>query len=151
MACALPLCFAGPAALALDFSRKEDQLAAYIKLRGDLKGKETFADFHIDVYGVLPGERPLRADAVRVARLTARHPRIGLLCSWPPHEAEWPAEAFALLAPGQLLAYIGEDCGGCCGSDAMFDVLYTEFQLVDEHALRHPEGIHDSLQIWRRL
>lgn len=58
LAGALMFCLAAPGVLALDLARKEDQLAAYIKLRGDLAGQETFADFHIDVYGVLPGERP---------------------------------------------------------------------------------------------
>lgn len=47
-----------PLASALDMSTSEGQLEAYVKMRGDLSGKEVIADWSVTVYAVVPGEKP---------------------------------------------------------------------------------------------
>jgi Protein of unknown function (DUF1838) len=65
LCCAITaLAATGAAAQALDFSKPEDSLKAFIKLRGNIDGSDALADWKVTVFIVEPGKR-----AVPVMRL----------------------------------------------------------------------------------
>ncbi|MGS2615108.1 hypothetical protein ACVCAH_11360 [Micromonospora sp. LZ34] len=56
----------------------------------------------------------------------ALHPDRALLLSWPPYEQSIGVETLGRYA-GQRVIYIGEDWGGCCGDDGMFEAFERDW------------------------
>ena len=77
-----------------------------------------------------------------------------VLCSWPSLGGEWIATAACVMASGQTLALIGENCGGATGCDNLFDILERDFTPLDidgtDAAIWQFPGIHDRLRIFRK-
>lgn len=76
-----------------------------------------------------------------------------MLLSWPPYESDGYSDAGlqAILAyTGNQIIYIGESEGGCCGTDAMFQVLANEWRIVDEAAPVTWWGVHDYITVYER-
>lgn len=92
-----------------------------------------------------PVARIEASDAIR------RYPRRNVLMIWPCYGAEWSANAVRLIRPGQSLALISEGPGGCVGSDSLFDHLDTHFRHIETVRIPCWQGIHDRLEIYRRL
>lgn len=104
---------------------------------------------------------PAIADApwVEVKQMDAvtavsRCPHRTVLCSWPSLHGAWIATAAHAMAPGQVLALIGEHRGGCTGSDHLFDILERDFTALDiaeaHGAVWQFPGIHDHLAVFRK-
>lgn len=91
-----------------------------------------------------------KLDGMRAASHLKRHPRIGLLMSWPYME-EWPTKAARQIPIGQKLAYIGEGMGGCTGADSLYELLDDDFTLLEEVNFAQWYGLHDNLSIYQRL
>lgn len=63
--------FLSAPASAVDVTSSEGQLDAFIRMRGDLTGKDVFANWWVTVFAVVPGERPraiFRLDGYNVGR-----------------------------------------------------------------------------------
>ena len=72
-----------------------------------------------------------------------------LMMSWPPYDK--PLAADSLLAfSGSKLIYIGEDQGGCTGSDRFFKDLYGNWKNIDIVNIPQWEGVYDNLYLWER-
>lgn len=93
----------------------------------------------------------IKADAVRVARLVARRPSLGLLSSWPNYNEPYCFRAVRQLALGQRFAYIGEGDGGCTGDDDLHNLLASDFEQIGEMDINPFWGMHDWLTVYRRV
>ena len=91
-----------------------------------------------------PVERLDATDAIRA------YPGRAVFCSWPTEGETWAAEAFALIAQGNILALVGDDRGGITGSDALFDLLESDFELLRELEIPQFPRVTDRLRIYRR-
>lgn len=78
------------------------------------------------------------------------HPNRILMLCWPPYEDPLAYEALRAYQ-GELLIYIGENEGGCCGDDAFFDALNQSWKQV-ERSERHINytGIRSQVWIYQR-
>ncbi|MGW4663244.1 hypothetical protein [Streptosporangium sandarakinum] len=65
------------------------------------------------------------------ASAAGRHPDRALFLSWPNYSHPWAAQALSSYQ-GDLLIYVGEGWGGCCGDDDFFELLNTEWVEVGE-------------------
>lgn len=80
----------------------------------------------------------------------AKHPDRALFMSWPTYSDPWAAHALASYQ-GDLLVYVGEESGGCCGDDAFFELLdarWTEIEASPHH--RTWWGINCRMVTYRR-
>lgn len=85
-----------------------------------------------------------------VAQVTREHGKNRtLLLSWPPYDNSSGARAL-LSYGGNRVIYIGEDAGGCCGSDMMFDILLRDWEIVDQHAPTRWYGLNDYITVYDR-
>lgn len=91
-----------------------------------------------------------KAEAAHAATWIRRRPSIGLLTSWPYMDS-MAFDAASLLVPGQKLAYIGENRGGCTASTEFFDLMDAKFEIIDGAGVDQFYGLHDHLTIFRRL
>lgn len=80
----------------------------------------------------------------------AQHQDRVLLLSWPPYNEEMAAECLRNY-PGDTLIYLGEEVGGCTGSDAFFDLLAQDWTFQDK-CVEHPawNGLYDGLRLYKR-
>lgn len=88
--------------------------------------------------------------ATAARRFLRRRNSVGLLISWPYVEP-WARRAADFLAVGQKLAYIGEPPGGCTADESFFELVDSDFELVESVALRQWCWIYDSLKIYWRV
>lgn len=72
-----------------------------------------------------------------------------LLLSWPPMNRDG-AETVASFT-GDRIIYIGEGPGGCCGDDALFELLDSRWREVATHRPVQWSGIHDYVVVYDRL
>jgi hypothetical protein len=72
-----------------------------------------------------------------------------LMLSWCPYDNDMGYDHISSYS-GRSLILIGEDRGGCCGNDKMFDLLDKQFNLFKRIKLPCWDGIHDSLMIFHR-
>lgn len=89
----------------------------------------------------------LQADAVDA--VTVHGQGRTLLLSWPPYE-DPIGEHIVRTYPGDRVVYIGENEGGCCGSDAMWRAIDEDWDLTTEH---HPVrwwGLNDYVAAYTR-
>lgn len=89
----------------------------------------------------------LQLDAVQAATVASADAT--LLLSWPPYDSQIGHEVLAAFG-GRRVVYIGEGAGGCCGDDAMFDLLGRDWNEVAEHRPVQYYGIHDYVTIYDR-
>jgi len=90
----------------------------------------------------------VEADAVTACRSWG----IGrtLLLSWPPY-SEPIGELIVAAHPGDLIVYIGEGDGGCCGDDGMWELLALDWVEVASHRPVQWYGMHDWVTVYRRI
>jgi hypothetical protein len=86
-----------------------------------------------------------RADAVESVCL---HSDRTLLLSWPPYgfDARPILDAFK----GDRVVYIGEDWGGCCGDDGLFETFERGWVKVAERVPVQWDGMHDIVHVYDR-
>ena len=78
------------------------------------------------------------------------HPDRTLLLAWPPYDDPIGEKALTAYA-GTRVIYIGEMDGGCCGDDAMFQRLATEWREVAEIRPVQWAGLHDWVTVYDRV
>jgi hypothetical protein len=83
------------------------------------------------------------------APAAARTPDRTLLLSWPPYEGD-VGERTLRAYRGARVIYLGEDFGGCCGSDTMFDLLRDEWTEVAAHTPIQWPGSRDHVTVFDR-
>jgi hypothetical protein len=89
-------------------------------------------------------ERICGVEAVR------KYPARNLLTVWPDLDSSWPAETLKAFQ-GEIVLYGGEGQGGCTADDDFHSLLEQQFTLVETIRLPQFDGIHDDLEIWRRI
>lgn len=72
-----------------------------------------------------------------------------LLLSWPPYDDTTGADILAATTTDRVI-YIGENAGGCCGNDDMFDLLDQQWAEVACHRPVQWYGIHDFVTVYDR-
>lgn len=72
-----------------------------------------------------------------------------LLLSWPPY-GSIAGYNILRLYQGRRVIYIGEDYGGCCGDDQMFEEFENKWDEVDRHKPVQWWGLHDIIAIYDR-
>jgi hypothetical protein len=84
-----------------------------------------------------------------VRRMNAKKIPYTLLLSWPPYEDDLGARLVDLTEASHLL-YIGEDIGGCCGTDNMFHKLDERY--VTQSGIKPWQfpAIHDYVTLYCR-
>jgi hypothetical protein len=93
--------------------------------------------------------RVVCAEASRAVRLMCQT-RANLLCAWPSYDEDWCTRAVELLPEGRLFALVSEGRGGCIADDSLFDLLESDFELVEEIEIDTFPGLWDRLSIHRR-
>lgn len=88
----------------------------------------------------------IEADARHAVR---RHADRTLFLSWPPYDSPIGAETLAAYE-GDRVIFVGEDEGGCCGDDALFDALARDWVKVAEHTPVQWDGMHDIVHAYDR-
>lgn len=71
-----------------------------------------------------------------------------LFLSWPPMSSM--AYESLLYFKGDTVAYIGEGSGGCTADDSFHSLLDEEWSQIEHVAIPQYDGIHDTLNIYRR-
>lgn len=90
---------------------------------------------------------PVRSgQAIDVA---ATHTDRTLLLAWPPYSTPDGAKTLAAYR-GNRVIYIGENEGGCCGDDDMFDLFDRGWRPIAEHSPVQWVGIHDYITVYER-
>lgn len=72
--------------------------------------------------------------------------------AWPPYANEMAYEVAKAMEVGKYLIYVGEGHGGCTGDDNFFNLLYKNFEEVDEDInIPSWDGIHDNARVYRKI
>ncbi|MFE9192026.1 hypothetical protein ACFYL6_20715 [Micromonospora sp. NPDC007208] len=71
-----------------------------------------------------------------------------LLLSWPPYGFD--ACPILDAYKGGRVIYIGEDWGGCCGDDGMFEAFERDWVKVAERVPVQWDGLHDVVHVYDR-
>jgi len=88
-------------------------------------------------------EKIMAKDAIK------KYPERNLLTVWHDYAADWTGEML-LKFQGQYIVYVGEGSGGCTGSDAMHEILDSQFDIVQELDIPQFLGLNDRLFIYKR-
>lgn len=99
--------------------------------------------WHSDVHLHWPVLRANATDAVIV------HSDRTLLLSWPPYNTSLGVNVLRAYE-GDRVIYVGEDYGGCCGDDKMFETLERDWTLADTHVPVQWFGLHDVVNVYDR-
>jgi hypothetical protein len=100
-------------------------------------------------YGFTLG-RHRRLEALDAVAAVQAYRDRNVFCAFPSEEQAWPAEAAAQIAPGRVLALIGDGRGGVTATAALFDVLDADFTLMGEVELPQFPRVNDRLSLFRR-
>lgn len=73
-----------------------------------------------------------------------------LFLCWPPYDDSFAYDALKRYR-GDTLIYIGEDAYGCTANMAFFDEVSKHWLSIEEHRLPQWDGIHDYLNIYKRI
>jgi hypothetical protein len=71
-----------------------------------------------------------------------------VLISWPCYNSDWSYYAIKEIRSGMYLIYIGENSGGCTGTDRFHDELNYKFKLIESVTIPRFYGIYDSCFIY---
>lgn len=85
-------------------------------------------------------------DAVDSVKL---HADRTLLLAWPPYSHKIGHRTLQAYE-GDRVVYVGEDQGGCCGDDDMFDLLNAEWNGIAAHRPVQWFGVHDLVTVYDR-
>jgi len=77
------------------------------------------------------------------------YPNHTLMLSWCPYDNDMGYDHINNYS-GTSLILIGEEKGGCCGNDKMFELIEDRFYLTKKIPIPQWYGIHDILKIYRR-
>ncbi|MDQ2737923.1 MAG: hypothetical protein M3Y35_04710 [Actinomycetota bacterium] len=72
-----------------------------------------------------------------------------MLLSWVPYDSAI-GEQLPAAYTGNTVIVIGEGCGGCCGTDEMFETLDRDWDNVASCGPPQWRGLHDTIQVYRR-
>ena len=72
-----------------------------------------------------------------------------LLLSWVPNGDDIGERVLAKFS-GSTVITIGENRGGCCGTDGMFFMLAKDWTLVESQVPLQWYGLHDVIEVFRR-
>lgn len=78
-----------------------------------------------------------------------KHEASVLMICWPPYECSLAANALYNFK-GDGLIFIGESKGGCTANDRFFDILDSEWILVESVGIPKWSGLDDNLTLWQR-
>lgn len=81
--------------------------------------------------------------------LTGDYADHALMLCWPDYADPFAANALKIYQ-GQTVIYIGESDGGCTGDNEFHDLLYTDFDEIEEVTIPQHYGLHDRLWVYRR-
>lgn len=88
-----------------------------------------------------------RVKQIEAHKAVQKYHRNVLMC-WPCYNKDWAFKA-AQHITGHLI-YIGENNGGCCADEDFFNLLYTEFELIEEQDKPQWYGLHDYISVYKR-
>ena len=72
--------------------------------------------------------------------------------AWPPYDNEMAYKVANAMEVGKYLIYVGEGHGGCNGDDNFFNLLYKNFEEVDDDInIPSWEGIHDEVRVYLKI
>lgn len=77
------------------------------------------------------------------------YPDRTLFLCWPPYGSDMACKALQTYQ-GKRLIYIGEGDGGCTADEDFFQLLESEWHLVDRHIPVQWSGIHDEIEVYER-
>lgn len=72
-----------------------------------------------------------------------------LFLCWPPYAEPMAYDALSQYI-GKTVIFIGEGHGGCTGCDDFFELLESDFDLIETVDIPQFYGIHDSLYVYER-
>jgi len=94
---------------------------------------------------------PLYFDVVKAdaREFVLQHQDRALMFCWPFMDNV--AYVTLQVYTGSCVVYIGESDGGCCANAAFFELLYREFEEIDDIQIPQFYGLHDRMNVYRRL
>ena len=72
-----------------------------------------------------------------------------LWLSWIPDQSTLGTQLLHVF-PGEICVYIGEDKGGCCGSDCLFEELDQNWQELKKISIPVFPGFCDAITVYKR-
>lgn len=80
-----------------------------------------------------------------------QYPNRNVLMVWPNYNETWARQCAKAIRVGRTLITVTESYGGCCADDSFFGVLEQCFVQTNEIELPVFDGIHDRIEVWRKL
>lgn len=77
------------------------------------------------------------------------YPKHTLMLCWCPYDNDMGFDHIHNYN-GEHLILVGEDKGGCCGNDKMFNLIEQNFNFIKHISLPRWSGIYDELNIFKR-
>ena len=73
--------------------------------------------------------------------------------AWPPYNDDTAYDTVKTMSRGKYLIYIGENRGGCNGTDDFFSYLDSHFEEITDHNAIIPQwkGLHDYVSIYKKI
>jgi hypothetical protein len=72
--------------------------------------------------------------------------------AWPPYANEMAYKVANAMKVGKYLIYVGESHGGCTGDDNFFNLLYKNFEEVDDDInIPSWDGIYDNAVVYKKI
>jgi hypothetical protein len=84
------------------------------------------------------------------AAAVQKYPTRNLLMVWPDYNDQWAFETIQVFK-GDVVLYCGEGDGGCTATEEFHDYLRAHFNKMADYRIPQFDGIHDSLEVWKRL
>ncbi len=72
-----------------------------------------------------------------------------LFLCWPPY-ADPMAHRCLQKYQGSRLVFIGEDEGGCTGTNDFFELLAQDWRSIAKHPIAQWDGMHDTITVYER-
>jgi hypothetical protein len=81
--------------------------------------------------------------------IAAVYPEATLFLCWPPYNTPMAYDCLRQYE-GQRLVFVGEGDGGCCGDDAFWKLLDSEWNAVLTYDIPNWWSIRDYVSVWER-
>jgi hypothetical protein len=78
-----------------------------------------------------------------------QYPNHTLFLCWPPYHTDMAYKTLNLYG-GKYFIYVGESEGGCTGSNKFFDLLNTDYILLETVEIPQHYGLRDELFLYQR-